>query len=250
MTGQRRHYAARAEAPNRPDAGLPAPGQALFGHHPEPSLFGVPQRSAPPLGVPQQTRNGETRSDWSILPVSPRPRTPQDRPAAPRQPRRRRNWARLLGPPLAVVALGVALGVIAIVMLVAAGAPAPWASSAADFSPPPAPRPATVAPEPATAIPPAPEVAAAIPPAPEVADRSRNATGIVGDGLYLVGRDLEPGRYLTTAGQVNCHWARLRTSADGVRRVVDTGTASRKGVRIKASDAAFETTGCHAWIRR
>jgi hypothetical protein len=113
---QGRHHAARPQGSRR-SVGLPRPGQALLGFHPpEPSLFGVPQprlsEADRPIGSGHQP---------------PRPRiAPDDWPTVPRPPSHKRNWLTLIGIPLAVVTLGVALGVIAVVMLVAAGVPAPW----------------------------------------------------------------------------------------------------------------------------
>jgi hypothetical protein len=118
MTRQTRHHAARAASMD-PDAGLPGPGQALVGFpQPERSLFGVLEPAA---------------QDAFPQPAPPRPRTPQDDHPVGRAPRRRRaspprrsrNWLQLLLLPLAVLTLGVALGVITVVMLIAAGVPAP-----------------------------------------------------------------------------------------------------------------------------
>ncbi|HST86574.1 MAG TPA: hypothetical protein VLL08_32855 [Kineosporiaceae bacterium] len=116
-----RHQAARTPS-KHPNAGFPEPGQALVGFpQPQRSLFGVPQPAT-----------------WETprLPAPPRPRAPQDdypdsrahRPSlrsrrAPQRPRR--SWLQLLALPLAIVTLGVALGVITVVMLIAAGVPAP-----------------------------------------------------------------------------------------------------------------------------
>jgi len=123
MTKQTRHYAARAQKAG-PGAGLPGPGQALIGFpEPQSSLFGDPLQTISLFGVPQQIPRELDRTPID-LPTPPRPRTPSD--GYPRTRPQRRSWPQVLGLPLAVLVLGVALGVIAVVMLVAAGVPAPW----------------------------------------------------------------------------------------------------------------------------
>lgn len=112
MTRPTRHRAGRTQTAH-PDSGLPGPGQALIGYpEPERSLFGVPQSAV---------------RDATWPPIPPRPRTPQDdvEHRRPRRQRPRQSWAQRLWLPLAVAALGLALGVITLVMLVAAGISAP-----------------------------------------------------------------------------------------------------------------------------
>ena len=142
-------------------------------------------------------------------------------------------WRRIAGIAaasglLAVLVLGVALGVIAVVMLVAAGVPAPWQNSATDR-----PRPPAVMPGSASAS-----------PAPLT-----RATSILEDGRYQVGTDLRPGRYVTEGG-VSCHWARLRENAGAATVVAEGNGAGRTVVWIRKADSAFETTGCTIWTRR
>jgi hypothetical protein len=117
-----RHHADRPQGSRR-SIGLPRPGQALLGFHPpEPSLFGVPQqRQASPGETSMSADDGRTS-----VRQPPRPRTaPDDWPSLPRAVTQRRNWLPLIGIPLAVITLGVALGVITVVMLIAAGTPVP-----------------------------------------------------------------------------------------------------------------------------
>jgi len=227
MTRPTRHHAARMQDA-RPGAGLPEPGQALIGYpEPPPSLFGVPQ--------PGPTRFAgrswpDTGSDAGGS--APRPRTPpRPRPSLddhPAGPHPRRNWPQVLGFPLAVLLLGVALGVIAVVMLVAAGVPAPWAME-------PAPRPHT----------------STVPPASTIATQSRVpvATRVTADGVYLIGTELKPGRYVTAGGPA-CHWARLQDRA-GIRATVAEGNGpDRTVLQIRKADVAFQTSGCTPWTRR
>jgi hypothetical protein len=224
MTRQSRHQTDRGRSTD-PAAGLPGPGQALIGYpEPQSSLFGVPQSL---FGVPLQVARTDERAT-TRPPPPPRPRNPQatDRYVAPPG---RRTWTTRFGFPVAIVVLGVSLGVIVVVMLIAAGVPAPWASAAPARGPAPMPSQAT-APEPATY-------------------RTTPATRITEDGSYLVGMDVRAGRYVT-AGGVTCYWARLRGSG-ATRTVVAEGNGSdRTVVWIRKADTAFETSGCTVWTRR
>jgi hypothetical protein len=116
MTRQTRHQAARGQSSD-PDAGLPGHGQALIGYpEPERSLFGVPQspvrRVTPPRPRIPQDDHPPRQHRHRVEP--PKGRTPQ-----------KPSWGERLGLPLAVVTLGVTLGVITVVMLAAAGVPIP-----------------------------------------------------------------------------------------------------------------------------
>ena len=120
MTRQTRHQAARTPS-KQLDAGLPEPGQALVGlPQPQRSLFGVPQPAAWETPRPRPPRPRASQDDDPGSLVRPRPRA--RRRAAQRS---RRSWLQLLGLPLAILTLGAALGVITVVMLIAAGVPAP-----------------------------------------------------------------------------------------------------------------------------
>lgn len=243
MTKRTRHHAGRDQN-ERPERELPGPGQALIGFQepesslfgvplPTSSLFGVPQPTTSLFGVPQQANRPDGATD---APTPPRPRSPQDdyrrqqafQRAVP-VPARRRSWPVLLGFPLAVLLLGVALGVIVVVMLLAAGVPAPWAHSPAHA------RSASTLPLPASVDP--------VPSAP------RPATWISKTGTYLVGTQLRAGRY-TTEGGVSCYWARLR-NVDGVQTIVAEGNGDgRTTVLIRKADSAFRTSGCTVWTSR
>src|SRR5689334_18348263 len=129
MTRPTRHRAARTPS-KHPDAGLPEPGQALIGFPaPQRSLFGVPQPAARPTprpATPPRPRAAQDDyPDISAHPARPRRRGPQQPRRSTRSGRRTspRRWLQLLAVPLAIVTLGVALGVITVVMLIAAGVP-------------------------------------------------------------------------------------------------------------------------------
>ncbi len=68
---------------------------------------------------------------------------------------------------------------------------------------------------------------------------------IEGDGIWLVGADIEPGTYRNT--NRDCYWARLRNlSGDGI---ITNGIGANQVVAVAASDVALETSGCGAWTK-
>jgi hypothetical protein len=74
---------------------------------------------------------------------------------------------------------------------------------------------------------------------------------ISGNGIFVVGADIQPGRYVTGGADLNCYWARLKSTGGGVGSLIANGTTTERAtVTIKKTDAAFETTGCKAWTRR
>lgn len=75
-----------------------------------------------------------------------------------------------------------------------------------------------------------------------------------GDGMYLVGEDIKPGRYKTSgpsdADLPNCYWARLKNTDGDFDAIIANGAPDGTGfVTIKSSDVAFETSGCAEWVK-
>jgi hypothetical protein len=69
-----------------------------------------------------------------------------------------------------------------------------------------------------------------------------------GDGVHVVGDDIQPGRYFVTEPDDFCYWARLG-GLDGeseqiLQNQIPEGPAL---VEIRPTDAAFETSGCGTW---
>lgn len=68
-----------------------------------------------------------------------------------------------------------------------------------------------------------------------------------GDGTYVVGEDIEPGRYSAPGGEL-CYWERLSgfggTFDEIIANNISEGPAT---VEIAASDAGFTTNGCGTW---
>lgn len=73
------------------------------------------------------------------------------------------------------------------------------------------------------------------------------ANTIPGDGLWIVGEEIEPGTYRSDGGQA-CYWARLSSTSGEFDAIITNGVPSGPTtVTIDGSDTAFETTGCADW---
>lgn len=73
------------------------------------------------------------------------------------------------------------------------------------------------------------------------------------DGVWRVGKDIQPGLYFTQSGasplQVgNCYWARLKGFTGG-EIIANGNTPGPSYVRILPTDAGFHSQSCNAWIR-
>jgi hypothetical protein len=67
------------------------------------------------------------------------------------------------------------------------------------------------------------------------------------DGTFIVGTDLNPGRYHNSGGG-SCYWARLKGfggSTDDI--IANDNVDSTTVVQISASDRGFETNDCGTW---
>lgn len=82
------------------------------------------------------------------------------------------------------------------------------------------------------------------------AEEEAAANTITGDGLYVIGDDIEPGTYRATGGGDLCYWARLSGLSGELGDIIanDLG-AAKTTVEIQASDTAFETRGCGEWMK-
>ena len=73
------------------------------------------------------------------------------------------------------------------------------------------------------------------------------ATTFGGDGMYLVGVDIEPGTYSSVG---DGYWERLKSAVGGVDGIIGNGNPEGKAtVKIKATDTFFSTTGMGEWTR-
>lgn len=69
-----------------------------------------------------------------------------------------------------------------------------------------------------------------------------------GDGLYQVGRDIQPGVYRETQPVGSCYYALLRSSqtSDIIDNANTTGPAT---VTLSGAVAFFDTTRCGTWVK-
>lgn len=69
---------------------------------------------------------------------------------------------------------------------------------------------------------------------------------MAGDGIWLVGQDIEPGTYQAEGGDW-CIWQRLSAFAPELDSVIEGG--SDKRATVAPDDLAFYTEGCGAWTK-
>lgn len=70
-----------------------------------------------------------------------------------------------------------------------------------------------------------------------------------GDGVFLVGTDIQPGRYRNEGGG-SCYWARLSgVSGDFSEILANDNVSGQAVVDIASSDVAFESVRCGTWTK-
>lgn len=67
---------------------------------------------------------------------------------------------------------------------------------------------------------------------------------IPGDGIFLVGTDIQPGQYRTQEG--SCYWARLSGTSGELDDIIANGNGAAV-VTVAEGDAAFEVRSCGEW---
>ncbi|HCB59602.1 MAG TPA: hypothetical protein DEP82_17255 [Arthrobacter bacterium] len=76
------------------------------------------------------------------------------------------------------------------------------------------------------------------------------AAGIVfSDGVRTVGKDIQPGVYVSIGNLSDCYWERLDSSGEILDNNFIMG-APRAQVTVRSSDFAFNSTGCGQWKRQ
>ncbi|MFC3492010.1 coiled-coil domain-containing protein [Glycomyces rhizosphaerae] len=75
------------------------------------------------------------------------------------------------------------------------------------------------------------------------------ANTIPGDGVWVVGEEVEPGTYKAQGTGSGCYWARLG-SLDTFDILDNHFGSANVSVEIKSDDFAFETSGCGDWIKQ
>lgn len=74
---------------------------------------------------------------------------------------------------------------------------------------------------------------------------------IPGSGVFDVGRDIQPGTYVSeTPPDVTCYAARLGAKNSPDPLIANYVVKGRSTVTIEASDAYFETRDCAIWRKR
>jgi len=69
------------------------------------------------------------------------------------------------------------------------------------------------------------------------------------DGIYLVGSDIQPGRYRNQGGGF-CYWARLSgVTGDFNDIIANSNVSGPTVVDISSTDVAFESDGCGTWTK-
>jgi hypothetical protein len=75
------------------------------------------------------------------------------------------------------------------------------------------------------------------------------AKRVAGDGVYRVGKDMEPGTW-QSKGNNRCHWERLRGTKSGEPLMVGYGNPFGDAiVTIRSTDDTFKSTNCNDWSR-
>ena len=77
------------------------------------------------------------------------------------------------------------------------------------------------------------------------------AAATFGDGIHIVGTDVEPGTYRTDAPD-GCYWERLSGLSGEFDDIITNGFVDSAGqvvVEIAPTDAAFSSQDCGTWTR-
>ena len=74
------------------------------------------------------------------------------------------------------------------------------------------------------------------------------STTIPGDGVYLVGTDIQPGTYVSNSPGY-CSWYRLSSISGESNNIIDSDNSAsgKQYVTIKPTDVAFKTLSCSTW---
>lgn len=73
---------------------------------------------------------------------------------------------------------------------------------------------------------------------------------LAGDGMYIVGDDIQPGTY-KSEGQDGCYWARLSGLGGGLDDIIANGnTSGQVTIEVSPGDKALELSGCAEFVRQ
>jgi uncharacterized protein YlxW (UPF0749 family) len=71
------------------------------------------------------------------------------------------------------------------------------------------------------------------------------SNSFAGDGVYIVGKDIQAGQY-KSAGGAACYWARQDTSGGTIDNYIGSGPAV---VTVRRSDTTLEVSGCEPFTK-
>lgn len=73
-----------------------------------------------------------------------------------------------------------------------------------------------------------------------------------GDGMFIVGTDIEPGTYKSSGSgtDYSCYWARLKGFSGELGDIVANEISGNTRVTIATSDKGFSSTGCGTWQKQ
>lgn len=77
-------------------------------------------------------------------------------------------------------------------------------------------------------------------------ERAWEANTIPGDGIFIVGQDIDPGLYKADPSPSgSCYYARLSGMGGGIDDIIANGNVSGPlSISVSSSDAALELSGC------
>lgn len=90
--------------------------------------------------------------------------------------------------------------------------------------------------------------------APTAPSAPAAAPGTVGDGVWLVGTDVQPGTYRSTGAPPGgyCMWSRHSSVAGGPFDAITASDGSKTGqvlVTVQSADKLFRTHGCAPFVK-
>lgn len=75
------------------------------------------------------------------------------------------------------------------------------------------------------------------------------SNSIAGEGIYVVGRDIAPGVYVSPANS-DCYWERLSGLSGDFNDIITNGSGGgQQYIRVLPTDVAFSTSNCNTWSR-
>lgn len=86
----------------------------------------------------------------------------------------------------------------------------------------------------------------------EASEEQAPGSTIPGDGVFLVGDDVQPGTYRSEPGVWGCYWARLSGTSGEFHDIITNGFVDdgQALITVSETDVAFETSGCGEWSQQ